>query len=261
MLLQETESSVLGVLTAVQNVKDIIGPALVESGINVTDQKAIDEFLINLDGTDNKSKLGANAILGVSLAVSKAGAAEKGVPLYVHFADLAGSKKPFVLPVPSFNVINGGEHAGNKLAMQEFMIMPTGASSFAEAMKIGTEVYHNLKSVIKEKYGQDATNVGDEGGFAPNIQDSREGLDLLVTAIERAGYTGKVKIAMDSAASEFFKEGKYDLDFKNPDSKPEDYLSGEQLAELYKSFSEKYPSKLYVCFLRIWLNMLYSRLY
>ncbi|CEP10461.1 hypothetical protein [Parasitella parasitica] len=230
-----------GVLEAISNVVKTIGPALVESGLNVTDQKAIDNFLLKLDGTPNKNKLGANALLGVSLAVAKAGAAEKNVPLYVHFADLAGSKRPFVLPVPSFNVINGGEHAGNKLAMQEFMIMPTGAKSFTEAMKIGTEVYHHLKNVIKEKYGQDATNVGDEGGFAPNIQDSSEGLDLLVAAIEKAGYTGKVKIAMDCAASEFYIDGKYDLDFKNPDAKPEARLSGQELADLYKSFAEKYP--------------------
>lgn len=179
------------------------------------------------------------------MAVCKAAAAEKNVPLYVHIADLAGSKKPFVLPVPSFNVINGGSHAGNKLAMQEFMIMPTGAKSFSEAMKIGSEVYHTLKKVIKDKYGQDATNVGDEGGFAPNIQDNQEGLELLVSAIEKAGYTGKVKIAMDCAASEFYKDGKYDLDFKNPDSKPEDYLTGQQLTDLYKSFAEKYPSKFF----------------
>ncbi|KAI8328230.1 enolase [Chlamydoabsidia padenii] len=229
------------VLTAVNNVNKIIGPAFVDAKVNVVDQKAVDDFLLALDGTKNKSKLGANSILGVSMAACKAGAAEKGVPLYVHIADLSGSKKPFVLPVPSFNVINGGSHAGNKLAMQEFMIMPTGAKSFTEAMKIGSEVYHTLKSVIKSKYGQDATNVGDEGGFAPNIQDNKEGLELLVTAIEKAGYTGKVKIAMDCAASEFYKDGKYDLDFKNPDSNPADYLTGEQLSDLYKSFSDKYP--------------------
>ncbi|KAI9307990.1 enolase [Cunninghamella echinulata] len=230
-----------GVLKAVANVNDIINPELVKANISVVDQKAIDDFLIKLDGTKNKEKLGANAILGVSLAVAKAGAAEKGVPFYVHIADLAGSKKPFVLPVPAFNVINGGSHAGNKLAMQEFMIMPTGAKSFTEAMKIGSEVYHTLKGVIKAKYGQDATNVGDEGGFAPNIQDNQEGLELLVTAIEKAGYTGKVKIAMDSAASEFYKDGKYDLDFKNPDSDPSTYITGQELADLYKTFADKYP--------------------
>ncbi|KAI9269091.1 enolase [Phascolomyces articulosus] len=230
-----------GVLKAVENVNTIIGPALIESKLSVVDQKAVDEFMIKLDGTKNKEKLGANAILGVSLAVAKAGAGEKGVPLYVHLADLAGSKKPFVLPVPAFNVINGGSHAGNKLAMQEFMILPTGASSFSEAMKMGSEVYHTLKSVIKAKYGQDATNVGDEGGFAPNIQDNQEGLELLVTAIEKAGYTGKIKIGMDSAASEFYKDGKYDLDFKNSSSDPATYYTGQQLTDLYKSFADKYP--------------------
>ncbi|ORX58110.1 enolase [Hesseltinella vesiculosa] len=230
-----------GVLKAVENVNKVIGPALIKAGLSVLDQKAIDDFMIKLDGTKNKGKLGANAILGVSLSVAKAAAAEKGVPLYVHIADLANSKKPFVLPVPAFNVINGGSHAGNKLAMQEFMIMPTGAKSFTEAMKIGSEVYHHLKSVIKAKYGQDATNVGDEGGFAPNIQDNAEGLELLVTAIEKAGYTGKVKIAMDCAASEFYKDGKYDLDFKNPNSDPTTYITGEQLTDIYKGFVDKYP--------------------
>ncbi|KAG2226031.1 hypothetical protein INT45_002497 [Circinella minor] len=230
-----------GVFKAVENVNKTIGPALIESKLSVVDQKAVDDFMIKLDGTKNKEKLGANAILGVSLAVAKAGAGEKGVPLYVHLADLADSKKPFVLPVPAFNVINGGSHAGNKLAMQEFMILPTGASSFSEAMKMGSEVYHTLKGVIKSKYGQDATNVGDEGGFAPNIQDNEEGLELLVAAIDKAGYTGKVKIGMDSAASEFYKDGKYDLDFKNPNSDPASYKTGQQLTELYKSFAEKYP--------------------
>ncbi|KAI7891903.1 enolase [Mucor mucedo] len=230
-----------GVLKAVANVIDVIGPALIESKIAVTDQKAVDQFLIDLDGTPNKGKLGANAILGVSLAVAKAAAGHKGVPLYIHFADLAGTKKPFVLPVPAFNVINGGSHAGNKLAMQEFMILPTGAKSFKEAMKIGTEVYHNLQGVIKGKYGLDATNVGDEGGFAPNIQKNEEGLELLVQAIEKAGYTGKVKIGMDCAASEFYKEGKYDLDFKNPNSDKSKWLDGKELTALYKSFAEKYP--------------------
>ncbi|CAO3683075.1 unnamed protein product [Rhizopus stolonifer] len=230
-----------GVTKAVNNVNTTIASALIESKIPVVDQKAIDDFLINLDGTANKGNLGANAILGVSLAVAKAAAGDKGVPLYVHFADLAGSKKPFVLPVPAFNVINGGSHAGNKLAMQEFMILPTGAKSFKEAMKIGGEVYHNLQSVIKAKYGLDATNVGDEGGFAPNIQKNEEGLDLLVQAIEKAGYTGKVKIGMDVAASEFYKDGKYDLDFKNPESDKSEWIDGKELTALYNSFASKYP--------------------
>ncbi|CAG8452387.1 849_t:CDS:2 [Ambispora leptoticha] len=226
---------------AVSNVNNIIAGKLIEANLDVKDQKAVDDFLLKLDGTKNKSNLGANAILGVSLAVAKAGAAEKGVPLYKHIADLSGSKEPFVLPVPAFNVINGGSHAGNKLAMQEFMILPTGAKSFTEAMKIGSEVYHTLKSVIKKKYGQDAVNVGDEGGFAPNIQDNKEGLELLKDAIAKAGYTEKVKIGMDVAASEFYKDGKYDLDFKNPNSDQSKRLTGPQLADLYGEFIKEYP--------------------
>nr|XP_022335851.1 uncharacterized protein LOC111132341 [Crassostrea virginica] len=229
-----------GVSNAINNVNSVIAPALVKSGLDEADQNAVDKFLLGLDGTENKSKLGANAILGVSLAVCKAGAAKKGVPLYRHIADLAGNKE-VILPVPAFNVINGGSHAGNKLAMQEFMILPTGASSFKEAMRMGSEVYHHLKSVIKKKYGQDACNVGDEGGFAPNIQDNKEGLDLLVEAIEKAGYTGKIKIGMDVAASEFFKESKYDLDFKNSKSDPAAWLSSDQLGDLYKQFIDNYP--------------------
>lgn len=225
-----------GVLKAVSNVNDVIGPAIL--GKNVLEQEAIDEFLLKLDGTDNKEKLGANAILGVSLAVAKAAAAEKGVPLYRHIADLAGVTD-FVLPVPAFNVINGGSHAGNKLAMQEFMILPVGAPSFREALRYGAEVYHTLKGVINAKYGQDATNVGDEGGFAPNIQSNKEGLELLKTAIEKAGYTGKVKIGMDVAASEFFQDGKYNLDFKNPSGNQ--ILSGEELSNLYKEFIADFP--------------------
>merc|ERR1712113_1293446 len=196
-----------------------------------------------MDGTENKSQFGANAILGVSLAVCKAGAAEKGVPLYRHIADLAGNPE-VILPVPAFNVINGGSHAGNKLAMQEFMILPIGASSFKEAMRMGAEVYHNLKSVIKKKYGQDATNVGDEGGFAPNILANDEGLNLVVEAIEKAGYTGKVKIGMDVAASEFYTEDKmYDLDFKTEGDLKDatQKIPGEALTEMYKTFTEKYP--------------------
>ncbi|CAI9762119.1 unnamed protein product [Fraxinus pennsylvanica] len=207
-----------GVTKAVNNVNSIIGPALI--GKDPTDQTGLDNFMVQkLDGTQNewgwcKQKLGANAILAVSLAVCKVGAAVLNIPLYKHIANLAGNKK-LVLPVPAFNVINGGSHAGNKLAMQEFMILPVGASSFNEAMKMGVEVYHNLKAVIKKKYGQDATNVGDEGGFAPNIQENKEGLELLKTAIAKAGYTGKVVIGMDVAASEFYGSDKtYDLNFK-----------------------------------------------
>ncbi|GBC02467.1 hypothetical protein RclHR1_04640010 [Rhizophagus clarus] len=230
-----------GVSKAVANVNEKIAPALIEANLDIKDQNAVDDFLLKLDGTKNKSKFGANAILGVSLAVAKAAAAEKGIPLYRHIAELAESKLPFVLPVPAFNVINGGSHAGNKLAMQEFMILPTGAKSFSEAMKIGSEVYHTLKSVIKAKYGQDATNVGDEGGFAPNIQDNKEGLELLKEAIAKAGYTDKVRIGMDVAASEFYRDGRYDLDFKNKDSDKSKWLSGTDLAKLYADYINEYP--------------------
>lgn len=230
------------VLKAVSNVNDIIGPALIKANIDVTNQRAADDLMIKLDGTPNKGKLGANAILGVSMAIAKAGAAQKGVPLYKHIADIAGKTNEPIMPVPCFNVINGGSHAGNKLAMQEFMIAPTGAATFTEAMKMGSETYHHLKSVIKKKYGLDATAIGDEGGFAPNVQDNSEGLHLLVDAIAKAGYTGKIKICMDVASSEFFKEGGlYDLDFKNPNSDKSQWKTGAQMLDLYKDFATNFP--------------------
>merc|ERR1711971_777672 len=162
-----------GVEKAVENVNKVIAPALIEANVDPIEQKVIDEMMLKLDGTDNKNSLGVNAILGVSMAVCKAGAAHKGVPLYRHIADLAGVKD-VVMPVPALNIINGGTHAGNKLAMQEFMILPTGASSFSEAMKMGSETYHHLKAAIKAKYGLDATAVGDEGGFVPNFQNNKD---------------------------------------------------------------------------------------
>ncbi|KFD70305.1 hypothetical protein M514_09564 [Trichuris suis] len=233
-----------GVLKAVKNINEVIAPALKSKGFEVTQQSAIDTFMLQLDGTENKSKLGANAILGVSLAVCKAGAVHKNVSLYRYIAELAGVKN-VILPVPAFNVINGGSHAGNKLAMQEFMLMPVGAPSFKEAMRMGSEVYHNLKGCIKTRYGLDATAVGDEGGFAPNIPDPKEALDLLKEAIAKSGYEGKIKIAMDVAASEFFKEhdGKklYDLDFKNPKSDPSGWKNGDQMLDLYKHYLSAYP--------------------
>jgi len=229
-----------GVNQAVKNVNEVIAPALLQQSFNVTEQTKIDEFMLSLDGTANKSKLGANAILGVSIAVCKAGAAEKGVPLYRHIADLAGNSN-IIMPVPAFNVINGGSHAGNKLAMQEFMLLPTGASTFKEAMRMGSEIYHNLKNVIKSKYGMDACNVGDEGGFAPNILDNMEGLELIRVAIEKAGYTGRVQIGMDVAASEFYENGKYNLDFKSKQPDPALVVSSDELANIYKEMMAKYP--------------------
>uniref|UniRef100_A0A669EJM9 phosphopyruvate hydratase n=1 Tax=Oreochromis niloticus TaxID=8128 RepID=A0A669EJM9_ORENI len=204
-------------------------------------QEKLDNVMIEMDGTDNKSKFGANSILGVSLAICKAGAAEKGVPLYRHIADLAGNGE-LVLPVPAFNVINGGSHAGNRLAMQEFMVLPVGAESFRDALRVGAELYQTLRSVIKEKYGQDATNVGDEGGFAPNIQENSEALELIKTAIEKAGFTDKVVIGMDVAASEFFSEGKYDLDFKSPPNAARN-ITADELAAIYQGFINNYPGE------------------
>lgn len=230
-----------GVLKAVEHVNKTLGPAVIAKQFNVTDQTAVDKFMIELDGTENKSKFGANAILGISLAVCRAGAHAKNKPLYKHIAELAGVEQ-IVLPVPAFNVINGGSHAGNALAMQEFMILPTGATSFTEAMKMGSEVYHHLRSVIKEQYGLEATCVGDEGGFAPNIENNEKGLDLINEAIKRAGYTGKIDIGMDVAASEFYKDGKYDLLWKTKQAgKSESLLSGEQLADVYRDYAKKYP--------------------
>jgi enolase len=225
---------------AVKNINEVIAPALLKENLTVLDQEKIDRFMLALDGTKNKSKLGANAILGVSIAVCKAGAAAKGVPLYRHIADLAGHKE-IIMPVPAFNVINGGSHAGNKLAMQEFMLLPTGASNFREAMKMGSEIYHTLKGVIKAKYGLDACNVGDEGGFAPNIQDNMEGLELLKVAIEKAGYTGKVQIGMDVAASEFYENGNYNLDFKSKEPNPALVVNADQLTQIYQDMIKNYP--------------------
>lgn len=230
-----------GVSNALKNINEIIGPQLVKKEICPSKQEEIDKFMLDLDGTKNKSKLGANAILGVSMAVAKAGAAKLKRPLFKHLAALSGNQN-LILPVPALNVINGGSHAGNALAMQEFMIMPTGASSFKEAMKMGSEIYHHLKKVIKDKYGLVATGVGDEGGFAPNIKEGKEALELIKQAIEVAGYTGKVEYAMDTAASEYKKDGdNYDLDFKNPKSDKSKWLTGEKLADVYRSYTVDYP--------------------
>jgi len=235
-----------GVLKAVANVNDIIGPRLV--GMDVTKQSEIDKLMVEIiDGTQNdwgwsKSTLGANAILAVSMAICRAGAASMQIPLYEYIAYLAGRPTDrFVMPVPCLNVINGGSHAGNRLACQEFMILPVGASTFREALNIGAEVYHTLKGVIKKKYGQDACNVGDEGGFAPSVQDNVEALDVLMDAIEKSGHAAKVKLGTDVAASEFWIDGKYDLDFKNPQSAPEMKMTSDQLSDYYMTWLEKYP--------------------
>jgi len=200
--------------------------------------------MIEIDGTPNKGKLGANAILGVSMAAAKAAAAVKGVPLFKHFGDLAGNSNPVVLPVPCFNVINGGSHAGNKLAFQEYFIIPVGASSFKEAIRIGCECYHTLKGIIKKKFGGDATLIGDEGGFAPPC-DAKQGVELIMEAIDKAGYKDVCKIGMDVAASEFKVEGQdcYDLGTWYPEAEktPELKMTGAQLGEFYATLAKDNP--------------------
>lgn len=237
-----------GVLTAVKNVNEVIAPKLF--GKNVLEQAELDKMMYEeLDGSQNewgwsKEKLGANAILAVSMAICRAAAACKNMPLYQRIAELAGKPTDkYVLPVPSFNVINGGSHAGNKLACQEFMVLPVGATTFREALQIGAEVYHTLKKVIQGKYGQDATNVGDEGGFAPNVSENDEALEVLMTAIEKSGHKDKVKIGTDVAASEFYNadEKKYDLYWKDPEKKGKELMTTEELGNYYKKWIETYP--------------------
>ena len=192
-----------GVMNAVTNVNTIIAPELLE--LDALDQVAIDQLMIELDGTPNKGKLGANAILGVSLAVAKAAANYVGLPLYRYIGGVNAKQ----LPVPMMNILNGGKHADNNVDIQEFMILPAGATSFAEALRMGTEVFHNLKSVLKKK-GYN-TAVGDESGFAPNLKSNEEALEVIVEAITKAGYKPgeEVFLGLDVAATELFKDGKY----------------------------------------------------
>ncbi|KAA0147432.1 hypothetical protein FNF27_06680 [Cafeteria roenbergensis] len=228
-----------GVSKAVEMVNTEIARML--AGEDPAKQADLDRAMIELDGTPNKGRLGANAILGASLAIAKAGAAAEGRALWEHFGALSGRKpSTMCLPTPSLNVINGGEHAGNALAFQEFMILPTGASSFSEAMAAGSEVYHHLKQVVKARYGKDAVNVGDEGGFAPSVNDANEVVELLLEAIEKAGWTGKIELALDCAASEFHSKGMYDLDFKT-EGTTDKILSRDALLEQYVAMAEQYP--------------------
>lgn len=229
-----------GCATAVKNANTVLADAVM--GMDCADQRGIDEAMIAADGTPNKANLGANAILGISLAVGKAGAASKGVPLWKHYAEIAGNPIPETLPVPCFNVINGGEHAGNKLPFQEFFVIPTGAETFSESMAIGCEVFHNLKKVIKTKFGGDATLIGDEGGFAPPC-DVESGLDMIMEAAEKAGYLDKVTVGLDVASSEFKVKGKdaYDLDFKAAEKDPSQVLTGDEMIAFYKKLIDTYP--------------------
>lgn len=228
-----------GVERAVRNVEEVIAPALIKKGFNLeTDLKKIDAFMKELDGTKNKGNLGANAMLGVSMACARAGASLAGIPLYEFLRRESGAKKPYVMPVPFFNVLNGGVHSGNTMAFQEIMLAPVGAQSVAEAVRMGSEVYQQLKKVITRKFGSSATGIGDEGGFAPPISQPHEAFDLLVTAVEECGYTNKIKYAMDPASSEFFKNGNYDIGFKG---KTPDVQSPKQLQNLYNHLIDKYP--------------------
>ncbi|MGG3019162.1 phosphopyruvate hydratase [Geobacillus stearothermophilus] len=220
-----------GVLKAVENVNEIIAPEII--GLEVTDQVAIDRALIELDGTENKSKLGANAILGVSLAVARAAADELGLPLYQYL----GGFNAKTLPVPMMNILNGGAHADNNVDIQEFMIMPVGAESFREALRMGAEIFHSLKAVLKSK-GYN-TAVGDEGGFAPNLKSNEEALQTIIEAIEKAGYKPgeQVMLAMDVASSELYnkEDGKYHLEGEGV------VKTSEEMVAWYEELVSKYP--------------------
>ena len=222
-----------GVLTAVNNVNLNIRDALV--GGSVIEQAVLDQRMLDLDGTDNKSNLGANAILAVSLAITKAAANHLGIPLYSHISNLSGNKRNLTLPVPMMNIINGGEHADNNIDIQEFMIQPTGASSFTEALRYGAEVFHALKSVLK-KDGFN-TAVGDEGGFAPDLPSNSAALDAIMEAIEAVGLApGKdIHLALDCAASEFYRDGKYKLE---GEGKIFDYA---QFVDYLENLTNAYP--------------------
>ncbi|KNA12540.1 hypothetical protein SOVF_125010 [Spinacia oleracea] len=227
-----------GVTKAVKNINEKISDALI--GMDPTLQSQIDQVMLDLDKTEKKGELGANAILAVSIAACKAGAAEKEVPLYKHIADISGGTNT-LLPVPSFTVLSGGKHAGNNLAIQEIMVLPVGAKSFEEALQMGSETYHHLKAVITEKYGVNGCNVGEDGGLAPNISSVKEALELVMEAIGRTGHNEKLKIAIDVAATEFCIGTKYDLDFKTPNKSGQNFKSGEDMIEMYKQLCADYP--------------------
>lgn len=220
-----------GVLTAVKNVNEIIRPALI--GMTATSQNEIDEKMLALDGTSNKDKLGANAILAVSLSVAVAAAKQKQIPLYKYIAEIYGNANPCVLPRPMMNIINGGAHADNGLDAQEFMIIPNGAKSEFEAIRMGSEIFHNLKKILKS--GGNSTNVGDEGGFAPNFNSCDEALSTIIDAIRAAGYKpgDDVSIGLDVAASEFYADGVYNFEGKK--------LSSDEMIEFFDKLSTKYP--------------------
>jgi enolase len=221
-----------GVLKAVKNVNDTIAPSLI--GFDVADQTGIDEMMIQLDGTENKGNLGANALLAVSMAVAKAAAEESSLPLFRY----VGGTNAKTLPIPMMNILNGGAHADNKIDFQEFMVMPTGAPDFSEALRWGVEIFHALKTVLKKK-GY-STNVGDEGGFAPNIQSNEEAIETVLTAIEAAGYKAgsQIMIAMDAANSELWDNKKKKYVFHKSNGKE---MSSEQLVKYWEKWVKQYP--------------------
>ncbi|WP_028109910.1 phosphopyruvate hydratase [Ferrimonas futtsuensis] len=222
-----------GVLKAVANVNDAIAPAL--AGFDATDQRGLDKVMIDLDGTENKDKLGANAILAVSLAAAKAAAAAKGLPLYAHIAELNGTPGQYSMPLPMMNILNGGEHADNNVDIQEFMVQPVGAPNFREALRMGAEIFHNLKKVLKAK-GLN-TAVGDEGGFAPNLASNADALAVIKEAVEAAGYKlgTDVTLALDCAASEFYKDGQYVLSGENKS------FDSNGFSDYLANLTEQYP--------------------
>lgn len=220
-----------GVSKAVANVNDIIAPAILE--MDASAQTALDEKMLALDGTPNKDKLGANAILAVSMAAARAAADAKKMPLYKYLASVYGNSNPVVLPRPMMNIINGGAHADNGLDAQEFMIIPNGAKTEVEAIRMGSEIFHNLKKILK-KHGS-STNVGDEGGFAPNFHSCAEALDTIIEAIKAAGYVpgDQVSIGLDVASSEFYKDGVYNFEGKK--------LSADEMIAFYEKLISDYP--------------------
>ena len=218
-----------GVTKAVDNVNDVIAEALI--GLEATRQVEIDEMLIRLDGTPNKGKLGANAILGVSMAVAKAAAASVGLPLYLYLGGVSAQE----LPVPMMNILNGGQHADNNVDIQEFMIMPVGAASFSEALRMNAEIYHGLKALLNAK-GL-GTGLGDEGGFAPNLKSNEEAIEVILEAVKKAGYkpSEDIMIALDVAASEFYKDGKYQMEGEGL------VKTSNQMVDYLAALCEKYP--------------------
>tara|TARA_Y100000310_G_scaffold93932_1_gene91590 strand:+ start:65612 stop:66862 length:1251 start_codon:yes stop_codon:yes gene_type:complete len=220
-----------GVLKAVNNVNKIISKKII--GLNCENQKKIDELMIKLDGTENKSNLGGNAILGVSMAVCKAAAVDKNIPLYVHINKIRNCKsKKLLLPIPQLNIMNGGKHVGAENDIQEHMIFPINFKTFHEALRAGVETYHFLKKILRKKYGAKETLLGDEGGFSPHVLSVEKRLDLIIDAIKGAGYDGKIKLGLDCAASEFFYSGYYKINGK-------EYSPGE-LIDFYKNLIKKY---------------------